>query len=538
MPNGRVMMIGLDGFELSIADRLLAEGRLPALRRLRERGANMLLDHGAAKRTGLAWEHVSTGLSPDDARRWSAIDFDPATYRVSQRPTSTAPFAASLDASTLVFDAPYFDLKRAPSARGFVNWGAHDPGVVRNGRPDGLAEEIEARFGPYPAKDWIYGFVWPSADRTREMAEALVRAVEVRADIAEWMFAERLPDWDLGLIVIAEYHSAAEAFWHGIDPSHPLHALPSAEPARRGLEGVYESADRLLGRLMDRFPDARFAVFNLHGMGLNSADVAAMALLPELLYRHSFGRPCLGEGDWEMNPAGVPLIESDLVWESEIERALPRSMRTPGKVWRGFSRLAGRLLPSADPDAIALEWMPTARYRKFWPRMTAFALPSFYDGQIRINLRGREARGLVDPADHGVVCDGIEALLRECREPLTGEPVVASVERADRPGHRLDASEADLTILWHGTPLGLEHPELGRIGPLPWRRVGGHTGALGIAHFAGPGIPPGDHGTRSAFDIVPTVVDMLGGDFAGRLSGTSLQQEIEARPPVRAPAGA
>jgi hypothetical protein len=522
----RLMMVGLDGFELSIADRLMAEGRLPVLQRLRETGAHMLLDHGPARRTGLAWEHVASGLAPEDSKRWSAVDFDPLTYQATQRPTRMAPFTATLPSRTIVFDPPYFDLQGSPDVRGMVDWGAHDPGVPSHARPHGLAGEIAERFGPYPAKQWIYGFVWPSAERTEALGRDLVRAVDLRADIVEWLFAERLPDWELGFTVISEYHSAVEALWHGIDPDHPLHVLPSAEPARLGLEAVYEAGDRLLGRLVDRFPDARFAVFNLHGMGANNADVADMVLLPELLYRHNFGRPCLRDPIWPVTQAGAPIIDGAGRWESEIDRILPRAMRQPGPIRRRLSALGRRLRPGGDPDALPLDWMPSARYRRFWPRMRAFAFPSFYDGQVRINLRGREARGLVDPADHESTCDEIEALLSECRDALTGRPVVASVDRAADP-MGLGPSGADMTIVWQGAPLGFDHPRLGRIGPLPCRRPGGHTGANGYASLYGPGIAPGDYGRRSAFDIVPTVIDMLGAVAPARTSGESFRREVE-----------
>src|SRR5689334_22134947 len=156
LKTNRVMMIGLDGFELSLAERLLNEGRLPTLQRLCEEAAILHLDHGPAKRTGLAWEHVSTGLSPGDARRWAAVDFDPLTYAAKQRPTNLEPFAAQLTCRTLVFDAPYFDLIKAPLAEGMVSWGAHDPGVAQTARPRELVREIEARFGAYPAQKWVY----------------------------------------------------------------------------------------------------------------------------------------------------------------------------------------------------------------------------------------------------------------------------------------------------------------------------------------------------------------------------------------------
>ena len=80
----RVLVIGLDGLEVTLAERLMAAGEMPALTALRQRAARFLLDHGPAQRTGLAWEHVASGRSPDEARRWAAVEFDPATYAAWQ----------------------------------------------------------------------------------------------------------------------------------------------------------------------------------------------------------------------------------------------------------------------------------------------------------------------------------------------------------------------------------------------------------------------------------------------------------------------
>ena len=522
------MLVGLDGFELSIAERLMDEGRLPVLKRLRDGGAHMVLDHGPAKRTGLAWEHVATGLSPDAAKRWSAVDFDPSRYAVTQKPTSLLPFAAALPRRTVVFDPPYFDLRRTPGVRGLVNWGAHDPGVATFARPDGLLAEMEARFGPYPAGEWIYGFVWPSVERTERLGRDLAAALDRRSEITMWLFGERLPDWDFGFTVVSEYHSAVEALWHGSDPAHPLHALPSAGPARRGLEAVYEAGDRMLGRLVDRFPEATFVVFNLHGMGTNNADVADLALLPELLYRHAFGRALMRDPVWPVTGSGVPVITSDSGWEDEIDRVLPRAIRRPGRMRRGLSLLRRSLGLGSGHPALSLDWMPGARYRRFWPAMRAFAFPSFYDGQIRINLKGREADGMVDPGDYDSVCDEVEALIAECRDPLTGRPVAASIRRLPDPLER-GPSDTDILILWQGTPIGFDHPRLGRIGPLPFRRPGGHTGERGYASISGPGIARRDLGTRSAFDVVPTVIDLLGAEPLPT-SGSSFAADLRAEP--------
>jgi predicted AlkP superfamily phosphohydrolase/phosphomutase len=153
------------------------------------------------------------------------------------------------------------------------------------------------------------------------------------------------------------------------------------------------------------------------------------------------------------------------------------------------------------------------------------SLPSYYDGQIRLNLKGRESKGIVAPEDYDLVCDEVEALLRECRDPQTGDPVVGAVERFDRPMER-GKFQADMMIDWRGFPLGLVHPRLGQIGPIPYKRTGGHTGATGVAWFHGAGFKPGSHGTRSAFDVVPTAIEMLGRRVPAQLSGASFLEGI------------
>jgi predicted AlkP superfamily phosphohydrolase/phosphomutase len=155
--------------------------------------------------------------------------------------------------------------------------------------------------------------------------------------------------------------------------------------------------------------------------------------------------------------------------------------------------------------------------------MPAFALPSFYDGRVRINLRGRERCGIVDSAHYGAFRDDLVRTLRECRDILTGETIVEEVEypAAANPT-KIGNTEADFVILWRGAPMGLIHPKHGQVGPIPYRRTGGHTGGPGFALVHGQGFSPGDYGMRSAYDVVPTFFELLGKPPPERLSGRSL----------------
>jgi predicted AlkP superfamily phosphohydrolase/phosphomutase len=201
-------------------------------------------------------------------------------------------------------------------------------------------------------------------------------------------------------------------------------------------------------------------------------------------------------------------------------------LERPSRLPRWLLSLAARAerrskLPS--PLRLNLHWQPAQRYRDHWPRMPAFALPSFYDGRIRVNLRGRERNGIVEPSDYETTCRGIEDLVRECRDGRTGEPAVEAVERAStRNPLALAGSEADLVVVWRGITAALAHPRLGLIGPMPLRRTGGHTGRNGVAYVAAPGLAPGDRGVRSSFDVAPTLVELLGCPPVSGMCGKSL----------------
>ncbi|MFN3230858.1 MAG: alkaline phosphatase family protein [Alphaproteobacteria bacterium] len=541
---GRVLAIGLDGYSEELFDEMMASGDLPNLAALRDQSARVRLDHGPAQRSGLGWEQISTGLSPDDSGHHTAVHFHTDSYRVTHESARNAPFPASMKARTVVFDVPYFDLARAANVEGVVCWGSHDPGIPPLSRPAGVFAELDQRVGEYSAPDWTYGFAWPSEDRCRQMGGALVKAVEQRCDAALWLFDERLPDWELGILVVGELHGAFEGLWHGIDPEHPLASVASAEAAKQALRDIICAADTLVGRLREAFPDASIVCFTPHGMGRNTSDVSSMVLLPELMCRSEAGKTLLPAGVPNREIAdGIPLLKADESWAPAVR--IPAGRRVRMATRQMAKRVLGaesRRLTHRARDAVVdrltgtsgrpLDWMVATRYIPYWSRMRAFALPSFYDGRIRINLKGREARGLVEPNDYEEELNRVISLVEKCRDARTGQPVIGEIERPAHDDPRdLDPTEADLTFVWKGASLAFEHPDVGMIGPLPFRRTGGHTGGHGFAWFNGNGFVTGDHGTSSVFDLVPTVIESLGETVPDGLSGSSFDAVL------RGPAG-
>ena len=168
MHGRRVLLLGLDGFDVVLAERFAREGLLPNFARLRAEGAGFDIDDGREKiyrpRLGTV---PTSGIRPNDGGRWSSVTFHKFTYQATQDSTIVRPLLADLAIKGIALDVPHFDLSRAPNICGLTTWGPHEPGAPPASRPSGLDREMIARFGKYPAADWLYGFCWPAPQRAQ-----------------------------------------------------------------------------------------------------------------------------------------------------------------------------------------------------------------------------------------------------------------------------------------------------------------------------------------------------------------------------------
>ncbi len=556
----RLAVIGLDAGEWSLLAPMMAEGELPHLAALQRRAAFARLSHDDY-RSGLVWEHFLTGRGAAGNGRWSVVRFDPANYTADKegaRPLT--PFFTGVSGRSICFDVPYVSLASTDDAVAITGWGSHDPAYPRASSPPGLLREIEARFGPHPAFDNDYEILWNRPAALDSLADALVVGARRRADIATWLM-RRFRDWRLFVTVLSEPHSAGEQLWHGLTPDYPVNTAVDWDWAGRRLREVYRAVDDAVGRIIAGLPpDTTVVAFSMHGTGPNDADVASMVLLPELLHRLALGRPFLRDPDQESWAGqGFPVIVPgpDQSWHRYMElhhapaaalpnrrvrdrvrAALPRPVlaayraarttssstppgpHAPAAQWRGALGYPIVDETDASPDQIGVPvdpvgWQTTYHYRDAWSMMPAFALPTFYDGRVRINLQGRERGGVVAPGDYENACRAVERAVRACRDPRTGEAIVADIRRlrAEDPW-AADGADADVEIAWSRPADAMAHPQAGCIGPFPFRRTGGHR-AAGFAFVAGPGIEPGELGSHNALSLPATIVALFGGDAAG-----------------------
>jgi predicted AlkP superfamily phosphohydrolase/phosphomutase len=181
-------------------------------------------------------------------------------------------------------------------------------------------------------------------------------------------------------------------------------------------------------------------------------------------------------------------------------------------------------------DCSAFGYMPQLWYQPFWRSMKAFALPSFSEGNVRLNVAGREAEGLVAPDDFVRVGDEIVALLRGLTDPRTGRPIIREILRTRSAPHgNPKGPDADIIVLWQPEPTDVvDTAAHGRIGPVPFRRTGDHHN-VGFFAVTGPGLPHAELPDGALADLAPTILDLMGvpvpNHFDGRSRVPALMQQ-------------
>jgi hypothetical protein len=543
----RVAAIALDAADVHMVLRLIDRGELPFLRSLRARSARYELRSDPQYRGTSLWEGFLAGR--EDVGHWAGggFVFEPESYGSFQvGALGTVPFYERASGiAPIAIDVPHL----SPSGSGVrvCCWGGHVLTSVRGSVPRGLLHEIVEQFGAHPAFRADQLYAWHRREYVESLGNALAVGARRRIEIARWL-QQRFGDWNLILVAMSEAHSAGENFGHTLDEAHPLASTSTAALAWQKLVDVYRALDDAVGRFAATLPqDTALLVFALHGMTINDADLPSQVLLPELLYRVQRGRSRLRDVDQQKwRQAGCPPVvpKSSVTWKQHMDSRW-RGAR-PGR--SGFRRLARRLLPSAVLDARQrhaerrsravsgesantgetdrghrkLDGSVPSWYRESWPELGAFALPTFSDARVRINVRGREHGGIVPLDEYPSFCSQVKAWVRASRDARTGRPAVEDVcsigadDAFDPVGH-----DADLVVRWAPGVDAIVHPDVGTIGPYPFRRTGGHT-PHGFAWLSGPGIEPGEHGERPVRDVPPTILTLLGHPVPHDIHGTPL----------------
>ena len=120
---GRVVILGFDGVDSTIVEKMLADGRLPNLAQLKARGGYSPLTPTVPAQTPVSWATFSTGLDPGGTQIFDFLKRDPAnripTFAVAEETSAplllgrgNPPAAAAAAAAILLLPAAVLLAKR------------------------------------------------------------------------------------------------------------------------------------------------------------------------------------------------------------------------------------------------------------------------------------------------------------------------------------------------------------------------------------------------------------------------------------------
>ncbi|NES83717.1 MAG: nucleotide pyrophosphatase, partial [Moorea sp. SIO2B7] len=471
------------------------------------------------------------------------VEFDANNYQVTHDTVNGAydfkeypPFyALGENYQVAAFDVPVSALSEGVNGIQILGWGGHAPHTPSHSQPPKVLPDIMKKYGKNPVLHKDYGYWWDKNYFNR-ITQGLKISTSTRVEICKELLKRE--DWDLFLTVFGETHSAGHDFWHLSQDDNPLYPYKkgNSDPMLEAFEDIDQAIGEILAEVSD---NAYVLVFAVHGMGNNVTDMFSMTFLPELLYRYNFpGKFGIARGKLGKIPPLPITNPKRKSWSGEVwqRRYNPNPIKQVLQQWTPskFDKFLGvgeepHLVSPYElrEKSVALNWMPAMWYQPLWHKMKAFALPAFAAGHIRINLKGREGKGIVDPADYNAICDELTQYLYRLKDGRTGELIVKDVMRTRTQENALSCDsllpDPDLVVLWQESPSDVvDSPDFGRIGPVTYYRSGGHR-PNGFLLAKGPGIVPNsDLREGQAIDIAPTILELMEAKIPEYFDGKSL----------------
>jgi predicted AlkP superfamily phosphohydrolase/phosphomutase len=237
----KTLVVGLDGVPFSLLERLRDKGRIPNMGALFENGRLGRMAVSVPEISSVSWSSFMTGTQAGTHGIFGFMDLEPGTYRMR------LPNFTDLNGSTI-----WEDLAGAGKKTVVINMPATYPAKAINGALISGFVAIDINRAVYPARliPRLTGMGYRTdldlaraRQDTEFLMEDLNETLTLRRQAVDMLWREI--DWDLFIVVVTGTDRLMHYLWDaGEDPDHPYHGA---------FHDYFESVDRFVGRLYDRF---------------------------------------------------------------------------------------------------------------------------------------------------------------------------------------------------------------------------------------------------------------------------------------------
>jgi len=396
---------------------------------------------------------------------------------------------------------------------GFMISGEVAPGAHRSiAYPASLYDEIVQKFGRYRLKD-----IFPGGRQKTDYLTLIEEDVTKQTDVLEYLVSEK--EWDFFLTFYSAAAIAQHYFWSDME-SHD-----EGNPFRNVIETAYRCLDNALNRLIKAAgPETIVFVISECGAGPLQSGVQ----INTWLEKEGFLTRKTRASNTPRRYTSINLVKSGLrkVVANVRKNAqvyLPQSMYFwVNRNMKGVKAWIQSYLTVSDID---------------WSKTQAFSRGK--EGNIFINLKGRDPHGIVNPgAEYESVRSRIIERLNELIDPKTGRRAVDRVYRAEElyEGPMVEWAP-DLIIAWRDTayePTESDRDRESIFVPrwreyMNWPTTGSHR-IDGILFAKGPGICKAKkiEGVR-IIDMMPTWLYSLNLKIPSALEGSVISGLFEIK---------
>ncbi len=496
-----LVIIGLDAGDPIFIEEWADQGHLPNISSImktglwgRTAGPELVTEHGV-------WISLLSGISRGRHGYYYFRQLIPGAYdlkSVTGLDIDAPPLWSHLigtNKKTLVIDAADTGLYKGLKGIQVANWATHhnwDPyHFVTASEPPDVIDDISRKFGAKLMMKENHGSTY---EQDLELHRRLIENVRIKGEMCRHLIDR--DRFDLSLMIFAESHAANHQFWKYHPKNRDIGDVDCE--LTYAIRDVYKAIDAEIGQTLDKFDNPNICIVSSVGM----EDDFPNAGLGEAFCRQ-FGYQATPEsGPYSFSPIDI------------ARRLLPESVRIA---------LSKRMSREQREQLVS----DIFRKGTDWDRTTAFSIPVSYTSFIRINLKGREPRGIVEPGDeYHALIDRITRELFKLIDPATGEPAVVSVNKAVEifncaPHEYLP----DIFVEWKPGSFmeRVVHPEaeIRQKRPEFFRRSD-HS-AHGFIALSGPSVKKrGKIDDIEVLNIAPTFLSLLGEPVPAAMTGQKL----------------